>query len=88
MIPHQRSGDQANPRSASVLASELDDIIDSSPTSMLLATREEGILRAIRSAVALTGLSADEMSERGLIHTVVHPDDVSSVTWVGDEILD
>ncbi len=72
--------------SSGFVASELDEIIDNSPIAMFLATTEDGILRANRAASEMTGLGVEEMLGRRLLHTAVHPDDVPSVTWVGDSV--
>ena len=77
---------QASAASVAASAADLDEIIDSAPTATFLATTEEGILRANHAASALTGLHAEEMLGQRLLHTVVHPDDVPTVTWVGDEV--
>lgn len=67
-------------------ASDFAEIIDSSPIAMFLATTGKGILHANEAAADLTGRPIDEMLGARLLHTVVHPDDVANVMWVGPEV--
>jgi PAS domain S-box-containing protein len=67
---------------------DLAAVVEHSPIAMAVATAADGILELNRALTQLTGYSAQELLGRRLIYTVVHPDDVEEVRWVGEAVME
>jgi PAS domain S-box-containing protein len=78
---------QVQPRLVQVTDEDLSSIVEHSPIAMCVATPIEGILKLNRAVCELTGHTEGSLLGRRLIHTLVHPEDVDEVAWVGQEVM-